>query len=287
MALLLHFDSNASASVLATSSTQIETMADAYAETQASLTQVLGVLGSAVDAQARADAFAGAAASYVQALYGGASAETAYETYAVAALDALIEAGTTAEAVASATAGAGTVMSNLTAQGTVDAAVRLSTVRAITKLNLRARQRLAESIDAGSAIRAQAQVVADALVDARAAVDAASTVGAISMELGGVVSSSHTLVLDAILALATDLSPLALVELEAVVGSAFVTADMRSALEGSVSATAAAQAAATYSTEVKAAAQAVVDAMAESAASVSVETMTRLLIAAGAGNRVS
>lgn len=287
MALVVRFDSDAAARAVATTQAQIDAMADAYAEARATMTRVLAEIDTEVDARARAEAYAEAAVAFSQALDAGSSVSAAHEAYAEAAVDALVDAGASLESLTEATAASATAFAQTSVDAGADAAARVGPIRALSSLNLRVREHLAAAVESGSSLSSEAEAVAGALATVRASLDGLSAVTEISTQLQAALSSSQTIVVDGVLALASDLSTTQRASLEAALEDAFATADLQAALEGSTSASALAGACGTYHAQVETAAQAVVDAMAASSASVSTETMVRLLLAAGAGGNVS
>lgn len=285
LALFLRLD-DATADAVVASGTQIQAMADAYAEAQATMTAVLAESGSDLDAEARAELFAGLAADYAASVNAGADAGAAFETYADAALDALVEAGATAEALALATAGHATASSKVVAEAGIESDVGLELAQTASRINLRARERAAAEIDAGSSLSAVGQQVESELASARADIRLLGILGELSTELEAAFTSSQDVATTAIVDLA-GLSGEAETDLEAALDTAFASANLAVALDGSASASGIAGATGTYRAEVEAQASSVVDAMAESDAEVSVEAMAAILIAAGAGADVS
>lgn len=281
LALLTQMESEAAAQVAAEAGARAEALAETYVEARDAMTAVMAESGAALDASARAELLASLVAQRDEDRHGGVSAEAAYETYVEAALDAFMEAGVSAEALALATAAAGTAVDGQASAAGEDAHLEL--VKTAVTLNLDARSRLAASVSSEGAPEGSKQATLDALADARAEVQASTSVDEVRAALRAEFERAESEIEDHVLNALGDVSVDLGLLVQGRIDSAFQTADLMAQLDAGMSASAKADAVMTYRAEVRGEVQGLMDELpSEVAAEAEAEVMASLLMAAGA-----
>lgn len=285
MTLFLRMDDTPT-EVAGASQAQIRALADAYAESQATMTEVFAKARVDLDAEARAELFADLAADYAASVDAETRGDVAFEAFADACLDAMEDSGAELEVLAVATAGHVTAGSETSAGANLSTDARLGLVRSAVDMNLRVRERLATSVESSSAVAAQARATAAALAQARTATGNATTVAQIEASMSATATSSQEAFLTGMSALLPGLETTA--QVEAALSEAFLAAELTAELNGASSSDAIARASVDYRSAVAASAKAIVDAMVEANANVNAdaETIGKVLIAAGARGRL-
>lgn len=281
LALFVQMEGDAAAQVAAEGGARVKALADAYVEARDAMTEVMARGETALDASARAEILASLVAERDQRSHGGTSVSASHDTYVDAALDAFLDAGVSAEALALATAAAGTAVEGQAGVAGEDAHLEL--VKTAVGLNLEARSRLAASVSGDGGPGDSKQATLDALADARAGVQASASVdevrAALRAELERAEGEFEDRVMDALGQVSSELEIL----VQGRVEGAFEAADLMARVDAEMSASAMADAIVAYRDDVRAEVQALVDELpSEVAAEVDVEAMAALLVAAGA-----
>jgi hypothetical protein len=276
LALLVRPDASAAATIMAEQ--EVDAMAMAAANAGDAMTRVYAGVGTALDASARAQATAEAAARFAIDRFNEVDAEAAFDSYADAALDAYVDAGAELESVVTATAAAA---STFDAQLDGKSSVRGNLISDAVRLNLMAREKLAaefQSGDQGSVALSIAHLLSEADAGVRGAATATGIREALDVGATAAVSATVDAMLDFLVPGGT---VLVRSEVEAKAQEAVAAARLDGRLSAAATAEAAAEAVAEYRAEVKAAVQAMLDAAERT--DLDVEVMTSLYIAAHGG----
>jgi hypothetical protein len=277
LALLVHMR-GAAAEAVATSSAEVEAVADGYVIATSAMTAAYAASGSSFDASARAEALAHAAMQFAIDRHDGLSLEAAHAAFADAALDAYVSAGATLErSVMASAAAASTFDAVLEAQSSERAEVVAQAVR----LNLRARERLAAQFSTSSEASLAADIRAT-LSQARVALGLMAGLVDLHSILEGTAEAATTAVVDgSVELLAGSASTTVRTEVRAKAEAVVEAARLEARLQGAATAQAAAAAVATYRATVRAAVDAMIEA--SGATSVDAAAITSLYIAACGG----
>lgn len=264
------------------SEAELGVISQGSAEAGATMGAVFADAGVALDASTRSTLLLDSAVDLAADLLAGLSLGAAQEDYADAAIDAYVGAGADFESVIMATAAAAT---------TFDAALEGRTglrgpllVQPL-RMNLRARERAAASHGA-SAEAELAAAVEVSLAEAWTAIQATTTASEVKAALEARLQATLDATADATVELlAREASLTTRAEVRAAAEAALVEATLETRLRGQATASAAATAVTDYRSRVRSAVQAMVDLVQD--ASVDVDVITELFIAAGGGASVA
>lgn len=263
------------------SSTEVDAAAAGVLAASAALTAAFGETGTSLDAAARAEALDLAAQDFAAARFGGTSWESAEDAFLDAAVDAMVEGGPSLDAVVQATAASATVM-DATLEGV--SSFRGALISEAVRLNLRARQHLAESMS-GSAEASVAANALGVLSTVESSVMAASTAAEIQAALQAGVTASLGTTIAAVVDLLVPPTDLVLAaEVESLALDAAAEARLGLTLATADTPTEAATVLSSYASDVRTAVQAMVDASGSTAADL--DALTSLFIAAFGGAAV-
>lgn len=284
LALFVRMDRPAAAAAL-DSHGRIGAVADAFVEAEATLTDVFAETGTALDAAARTDVLLALAARFADERDGGASMEAAHRAFVEASVDSLHAEGVSRAQTVMATAGQTSVAAAATAA--TDADVRLAVVKHLAQVNLTARTRAAEEIEASGsgATAASAAAAAQAMADARAELEASASTDELRGRAEAASDSAQAAITAEVLEAASGLDAVARAELESQLETAFAEADLATRLEGETSASGVAQAVADHRSRVRAAVDSLL-ALLPSGVELDAEATTSLLVAAAGGAAV-
>lgn len=279
VALLVHASPTASAAVLANQ--EVAATAEGLFVATEAMTRVYANAGAAFDASARANAIAQAAVDFSRARFKGTSADAAHEAYLQAAVDAWVQAGKSLDVVTMATAAAA---STFDARLNGNTGARGELVAEAVRLNLKARQKLAASVQSGAhAIVALA--IVNALASTETSLRGATSAAAIRAALDAQAEASANATVGTMLDLLVPGAPLTTrSEVESKAQAAVQAARLSTRLSAAANADAAAQAVANYRSAVRAAVQAMIEASGRT--DLNVDAMTSLYIAAHGGAHV-
>lgn len=284
LALFIHADASR-AEQTAESETQVQAIASGAVTAQSAITTILDAEGPVeLDREARAELLIGLVVERDRSRANGVGAESSQRAFTSSALDLFTEQGLSAEALAIAYAAATTGLDRAMAQANAHA--RLDIAREAILLNLESRQRAAAAVEAdGLGIRT---AILAALSETESEVAAASSL----IQLHAALESSRVNVESRVLGqVESQLSGLPvelLAEIRGDVQVALAQARLWVGLESATSAEAMGQAAASFRSGVEAAVGAfVADLPSEVQSQVSVDVLTTLFIALGAGPHTS
>lgn len=280
LALFVHAD-GAAAAQTAASEAQVAAFAQGALEAQTAMSGILEARGyGSLDASARADLLQELVVQRDRDRAEGASPGTTQDTYAEAALSAMLDAGADAEALALAYAAAATGLDRAMAEA--DAEARLDVARQAILLNLAARSEAAAQAS-GDGLGLQAEVVA-ALGDAEASVRSAASVAELHQGLENARGNMQSRVVARFTSELNGVPLELLTHLESELELLLESARLWTSMEGVASAEAMVQAAAQFRGEVEAAVTAFMAELPEDVqADVSAEVLVDLLVALGAG----
>ncbi len=241
LALFVRMD-DATGAQVAASGAEVGAVADAYLAARSWLDATATQVATELDAATRTELMAGLAMDYAESRYNGAELEAANDAFAEATLDGYLDAG--------ASVGSLTLLTAARASGAVrgssaaTAATRLELVRHAVAMNLRARGRLAASVDAGPGESASAMTTI--LATARADVEAATTMEELRAALDAAADDGEAAVFDGIVTVTGTLDAAVEAALRAGLSSAFADADLGARLDATTSAAEAASVMAGY-----------------------------------------
>jgi hypothetical protein len=277
LSLLVRADGSA-AQTAAGSQSEIDAVASAYSRASATLTAAYSTRGVSMDARARAEIIAGAAADFATMRYNGATLSVAHDAFTEAALEAMVDAGADLEAMVMASAAAGSTF-DAALQGT--SSIRGTLVVQPVRMNLRARERLAASLEA-TAEGSVALAIRNVLSDARTSVLLADGL----IDLRAVIGATLDAVVDTgadacVELLASGASASVRDEVRIRAETALRTARLGARLESATTAQAAVAAMADYKATVHAAVEAMIEA--SGTVTASADVLTTAFIAASGG----
>jgi hypothetical protein len=276
--LMLQAQGSAAAG-LARSRTEVRALAAAYVQARDAADATYARLGHSLDVGARQRILASAQAEHHVRLDGGLDAESSYDAYLNAAVDALVGAGAAADAVVLASAASGQGATRVGAAGATQG-TRLIIARGNARMNLAARVRLLAG-QPSSAAR-ERQVVAEALASGRLSVQMASSAEGVEEALVRMESRAREGLFTEVTVSLAGVGAEVRARAEAAWGQAFEAADLTAELRGETSASGWANAALRYRQRVQAAARAFVES-AGGGMSVQANAMADLLVAARGG----
>lgn len=275
LALLLRLDES-TASEVAASAQAIQDLAQAYRASAEAMNETFAATGAGVDGQARAEAMLQAAVGHAQNRDRGTPARAASEAFLQSGIDALIQAGASAEDVSLATTAAATGLDRAMVEANENA--RLDMARNAVELNMMARERLlAEHSEAQSS-----QLGAQALASARADVDASASLSEVAQALLDAEASFEEALMTMVLSNLSDVDESTRADVEAKLEAAFAEADFSARAEATVSVGEIVQAVVDYREQVQTAVQAFVDSL-PAGGSVSAQVSAELLVAVQGG----
>ena len=231
LALFVRMD-DATGTQVAGSDTEVGAVADAYVTARSWLDATAAQVAADLDATTRTELMAGLAMDYAESRYAGVDLEAANDAFVEATLDGYLDNG--------AQVGSLTLLTAAHASGAVrgssaaDATTRLELVRHAVAMNLRARERLAASVEAGPGESASA--LTTILATARAEVEAATTMEELRAALETAADDGEAAVFDGIVSVTGTLDTAVEAALQTGLSSAFADADLGAHLDAAASA---------------------------------------------------